>query len=405
MTANKIIYDLDAMKNLCRALGNPQDKLRIVHIAGTNGKGSVGAFLQSILTYAGYKTGRFASPAVFSPMEILSIDGKEISVKEYNACMEEVNNAYKPEKGRAPTEFEKETAAAFLWFLEKKCDIVLMEAGMGGEYDATNIADKKELCIITPVSMDHMSYLGDDIGEIARSKAGIIKSGCECVSAKQEYEAEYEIEKRCREKNVPLKFAGECVIHDDGSFDYGEFKGIKPSLKGAYQPNNGALAAEAALALKKMGYNIGRKAIYTGIENAVWHGRFEVICREPLFIIDGAHNTDGIRALACSLDKYKDRKKTFIIGVFADKEYDKMMSMIADKAEYIYTITPPSPRGLCAEKLAHTISKYNKNVCAADLDTAVKSAFERGNMIAAFGTLSVLKDIKERAEKWKERTE
>ena len=400
---NKIIYDLDAVRDICRHLGNPQDKLKVIHIAGTNGKGSVGAFLQSILTSAGFKTGRFVSPAVFSPFEVFTIDGKAASEEEYNECINEVKNACGSWISRYPTEFETEAIAAMLWFLKKECDIVLIEAGMGGEYDATNIIEDKELCVITPIGLDHMSFLGDNIKEIARNKAGIIKRGSVCVTSEQISEAMEEIEKRCAELSVPLKKVDGYTVHEkNGSCEYIGLKNITPSLQGGYQIQNAALAVLAAVALKEKGYNIEDKAIYEGISGAVWSGRFEIINKEPMFIIDGAHNIDGIKALCGNLDRYSDNM-VFITGVFADKEYDKMMELIAGRADYIYTVTPPSPRGLDTVELAKTIFKYNKNVMASDMDHAVNAALGSGKMIVAFGTLSILRDIKERVKEWKER--
>ena len=270
-----IVPGLDNISNLCDKLGNPQNELEVIHIAGTNGKGSVGAFAEQILIESGKKVGRYVSPAVFDYLEQFRINAENMSEDRYAyyiSRISEVADKMTPH----PTPFEMETAVAFLYFKEEQCDVVLIEVGMGGREDATNIIPKSLVSVITPISMDHMKFLGNTLEEIAYQKSGIIKNNGLVVTAKQENCVMNVIENECREKNARF-------IKVDSVTEY------EISLDGEYQRENAAVAEEVCRRID----GVSENDIKSGLINTVWHGRFEKICDKPEFIIDGAHNTDG----------------------------------------------------------------------------------------------------------------
>ena len=336
-----IVPGLDNISNLCDKLGNPQNELDVIHIAGTNGKGSVGAFAEQILIESGKKVGRYVSPSVFDYLEQFRINAENMSEDRYAyyiSRISEVADKMTPH----PTPFEMETAAAFLYFKEEQCDVVLIEVGMGGREDATNIIPKSLVSVITPISMDHMKFLGNTLEEIAYQKSGIIKNNGLVVTTKQENCVMNVIENECCEKNARL-------IKADNVTEY------EISLDGEYQRENAAVAEEVCRHID----GVSENDIKNGLINTVWHGRFEKICDKPEFIIDGAHNTDGAKRLKESIGKYYgNRKIVYITGVFADKAYKQIAEITAPLAQKIYTITPNNPRALSNEKYASAISEY-----------------------------------------------
>lgn len=369
---------------LCGLMQNPQEDLKIIHIAGTNGKGSTGAFIETVLIDAGLKTGRLVSPAVFEYLEQFRINGENMSRTQYAryiSRVREIADTLNPH----PTPFEMETAAALAYFRDEKCDVVLLEAGMGGGMDATNVISKSLVSVITSISMDHTQFLGDTIEEIAAQKAGIIKEKGIVVSARQERAVMTVIEKTCREKNAAL------IIGDD-EVNY------EISLDGEYQRENARLAAAVCRQLTSLG--VTESNIEKGLKNTVWRGRFEKICSDPVFIIDGAHNAGGAKRLIESLEKYYNgRKLIYIMGVLRDKEYRKIAEITAPAAEHIYTITPDNPRGLDNKLLAEAVREYNPNVSAVSMETALKRCINRNDaVIAAFGSLSFLGELAKAAE-------
>lgn len=426
------VLGLDNIVSLMERLGNPQDKLRIVHFAGTNGKGSTITYTESILRAAGYKVGKYTSPAVFHERELFQIDGEYISQSEYAEYMTEVKAAADTmvKEGLShPTPFEVETAVAFLYFYKEKCDVILLETGMGGETDATNVV-KKVLCsVITSISLDHMNFLGDTLESITTIKAGIIKNGCPVVISRQGDKVIKLVKQIAERKNSKVIIPGEPKnVHIDKEmytvFDYecegiGEvefdsedntsniivsdrvtFCNLRTRMLGRFQPGNAATAIEVARILEQQGFKL-KKAIRTGIQNAKVSGRFETISESPLFIIDGAHNPGAAEELKASLEMYfTNRRITFIMGVLADKNYDKVAEITAPLAESIITVTPNNPRALASTKLCETVSKYNANVTAA---TSIESALAKSiikvkngsaDMIVAFGSLSYLGEVK-----------
>lgn len=392
-----IVPGLSAMRRLCEELGNPQDKVKTIHIAGTNGKGSVGAFIDSILISAGFDTGRFVSPAVEDNREIYQYNGKWIDETDYALCVEKVRDAAQiiEKDGFFPTSFEAETAAAFVYFNMKHCSYAVVECGMGGRLDATNVISSPECSVITPISLDHTAFLGETLEEITREKAGIIKRGSPVAAAYGDY-ADV-IRRKCAELSSELVFAKKPEITACGingiEFVYGGLN-LHTRLAGLYQAENAALAAESVRLLKD---KISDTAIAEGIKNARWEYRFEVCRKNPYWILDGAHNPDGAERLMETLDKYlPEGRIVYIFGVFKDKAYDKMAELTARRADRIYTVKPPSDRGLDSGVLAETVKKYARDVIAAKSveQAAEMCAGEKCRAVVCFGSLSFLKEIK-----------
>ncbi len=408
ITANGSILGLDSIRALMQELGDIWKELKIVHIAGTNGKGSVCCFLASVFKEAGYRVGQFNSPAVFHPREVYQINGSWISEEEYAECMEEAAAAYDRicSKGmRPPTVFEVETAVAFLWFYRKKCEIVLLETGMGGSTDATNLIQKPLCSVVVSVSMDHMAYLGNSLAEIAKVKAGIIKENCPVVLAGQQEEAEAVLVKRAEELHAPCFFAEEFMdcrmINGILHCCHPEFGMLKVAMQGIYQAKNLAAAVRTIQVLKRSGYMISKEQVQKGIASARWPGRFACICKSPLFYIDGAHNADGAEKLRESLLAYFPKKRRIgIMGVMADKPYREMLKSLLPLFEKIYTVTPENKRAMPAELLAEEIRMQGGSFVIADtVSEAVRSASKEAErlgeegMVMAFGSLYYLGEV------------
>lgn len=401
------ILELESIRNLMQELGNVQEQLHIIHVAGTNGKGSVCAFLSAALTEAGYRVGRYNSPAVFERREVFRIGETMISKEEYAAVFERVQTACEVLTKRGcphPTVFEVETAAAFLWFYEKKCDLVLLETGMGGETDATNLITHPVCSVLTSIGMDHMQYLGNTIEEIAKVKAGIIKKGCPVVALKQgdsvceviKNKAE-ECGSRCVLVEVP-QYMQEAPIWGTTLQDV-HYGSVHTALGGIWQRENLSLALAVLKLLEESGYPITKEAVQNGIAKTIWHGRYEVLQTEPLFIIDGAHNPIAAKRLKETIEKdFTNREIIYIIGVLADKEHEKMLRLLLPGAKAVFTVTPDSPRALDGESLAKEARKYADNIWhVPDIGKAVKMAKEtakESDVILAVGSLSYLKEVK-----------
>lgn len=393
---------LDTISNFLSRLGNPQDDLQFIHIAGTNGKGSVGAYLASVLQEAGYRIGRFISPTLYAYRERIQINGSYITKEDFGRLMDTVVSVMEEMKQAGenlPSPFEIETALSFLYYREKKCDLVLLECGMGGLTDATNVIRNTRLAVITSISMDHMEYLGHTIGEIARQKAGIIKPGSVVVTCLQQPEAAAAIAAVCREgKNLlAIGRAYDAKVLESDlehlTFTYGE-RTLTIHLAGAHQLENAVLALTGVQALIDQGYEITEEQIRAGFEKARWNGRFTVLRKNPCFIVDGAHNPDAAEKLKKSIKMYFHGKRLiFLMGVLRDKQYDQIASILAPMAETVVVMeTPDNPRALPASELAETVRKYNPNIrTAASLENAVEMGFElagKEDVIIAFGSLS-----------------
>ena len=399
--------DLTNIKELMKRLGNPQDQLKYIHVAGTNGKGSVIAYLYTTLMKAGYHVGRYISPSVYSYREKIETEGKPISREKFAeqttrvaAVIEEMTA-----EGLAhPTPFEIETAVAFLFFAEEKCDPVILEVGMGGITDATNLITTTELAVLVPISMDHQSFLGNTISEIAEKKAGIIKPGSSVVTIGQETEALEVIKKTGAEAGADVCVADVSeaeVLEADFTGQRFCYKGEEYtlSLAGSYQTENAVLALEALRILDERGYHTTLEQRKEGLWATRWNGRLTIIHKDPLFIVDGAHNPAAADMLEDSVRKYfKDRRLFFIMGVFKDKDYPYIIRKLCPYAEQILAIeTPDNPRALPAEELAKAIRPYNANVRAEkNIPRAVEELFKmagKDDVILSFGSLSFIGEI------------
>ena len=410
----RIVPGLDSIKELCRRLGNPQDALQFVHVAGTNGKGSLTAYVSSILKEEGYKTGRFVSPAVFEFREQIQINGRPVTKKALCEGVEVLKNACDSmtKEGFAhPTYFEMITALAFWYFEKQGCDIVVLETGMGGLLDATNLITSVKAAVLTPISMDHMKFLGNTLGEIAAQKAGIIKEGCQVITAGQKKEAMEVICRTAEEKGCELTVADvDSAVHirygiEKQRFDFAGYKNLEISLAGTCQITNAALAVETVKTLGKCGFPVKETALRKGLKQTVWPGRFTVVGKKPWFIVDGAHNEDAAVKLAQSLEFYFPGKRMiFIMGVLRDKEHEKMVALTHRFADQIITVTPPeNQRAMSAYELAEEIAGVHPDVTAADsLEEAVEMSrllAGKDDVILAFGSLSYLGRLIRIAEK------
>lgn len=400
-----IVPGLNNMRQLCRRLGNPQEALSFVHIAGTNGKGSVLAFLSSVLRHAGYRTGRYISPVIFEYRERIQIGERLITQAAVAEGLELIKKHCEEMVSEGlihPTAYEVETALAFWYFHRMKCDIVVLETGMGGKEDATNIVEHTLAAVLTPVGMDHMQYLGKSLEEIAGHKAGIIKNNCYVTSSKQAPAVMQVLEQTAREKGCPL-------LKADGSqakrirygtrrqrFDYGGMKDLEIHLAGRFQVENAVLAIETVKVLENAGYPVSEAALRKGLAGAYWPGRFMVVGKKPLFIADGAHNPNAAGKLAESIEFYFTNKRIiYIIGILQDKEYESMISLTGRYADQIITVTPPdNARAMHAYELAMEIARVHPAVTAVDsLEEAVEMSYllaGKEDVIIAFGSLSYL---------------
>lgn len=366
---------LDRMVELMERLGNPQDALKIVHVAGTNGKGSTCVFTASILQEAGYRTGLFTSPAILDFTDRIRVNGQVIPLDDLREVTLEVR-AQADAMADHPTEFELMTAVAFVYFAQQGCDICVVEVGMGGRLDCTNVIAHPAVCVITPIALDHMAYLGDTIGAIAREKAGIIKPGARVVSAAQERDADIVIRAAVGDADARLQIVRLSDIQgtsDDFSYALEpSWEHFQLGMLGSYQPQNAALSLEAIHALRDQGWVIPDEAIRRGLAAARWPGRFEIVGEAPTFIVDGAHNPQGAQALVSSLEqRYPDRAVFLIMSVLADKDYRAMLDILIGyrQTRAVIAVTPPSDRALSSRDLAQAVhaqvGEANRRECAA----------------------------------------
>lgn len=410
------VLGLDNMRELMGRLGNPQDKLKIIHVAGTNGKGSVIAYLYTVLREAGYRVGRYISPALYSYRERMEVSGEAVSREDFAICLSRTAQAISQmtEEGLPhPTPFEIETAVAFLFFEMKKCELVLLEVGMGGSLDATNIIKTPVLSVLASISIDHIGFLGNTLGEIAKTKAGIIKKGCPMITIHQKAEAENAIKDVCGICGVPFREAdgNQALVIEESpegqSFRY-EGEEYRISLGGVYQKENAVLAIETLKMLSEIGFPTIEEQRKEGLFRTRWNGRFTVLSREPLFIVDGAHNPAAAEKMASSIRHYFDGKKIyFIIGMFRDKDYREVLSKTCPYAEKIFTIeAPDNPRALPAEELALAAREFHRDVQAMkSVEEAVETAYSLAgeeDVILTFGSLSFIGVLSETVEKRKD---
>ena len=415
---------LDAIEGLLEELGHPEDNLKIVHIAGTNGKGSIFAYLSSILIAAGFKVGRYISPTISCYEERFQINGEYITKDKLARLYNIVEEAMKREEEKTdlkPTLFEVETAISFLYFKEEKVDYALIEVGMGGRMDATNVIRHPELTVISSISYDHQAFLGDTLEEIAWQKAGIIKESCPVILSENSDEVCKVIEQEATKKRVkcieiePTDYEVLSETPYGSTFLWKEQR-YETKLPGRHQVSNAvtALAASEYLFHKDYEKNNARKAIAKkldemnvksaqqgGIIRTCWPGRLEVLKKEPLFYRDGAHNPDGAKKLAAFLQKYFTNKKIiYIMGVLKDKEYKKMLRYLMPMAKEVYVFKPKNERGLSAQILADTIKEVAdvSVTIESDVNAAVFRALDTAkpdDVLVACGSLSFMEEMED----------
>ncbi|MCL2164218.1 MAG: bifunctional folylpolyglutamate synthase/dihydrofolate synthase [Oscillospiraceae bacterium] len=397
---------LENITKLMELLGNPHKQLKFIHVAGTNGKGSTAAFLTSIFMEAGYRTGMYISPYIQTFNERIKVNGENILdndlarltglVRDAAEKMTEVARASAEKMTGAsynhPTEFELVTAIALLHYFEQRCDVVVLEVGMGGRYDSTNVIDAPLVAVITTIDYDHMEYLGDTLEKIAYEKGGIIKSGCDVVLYPQIDSVKKVFEDIAHGVGAQIHFVDFSFLGkgDAGllgqSFDYKNYKDMKISLLGEFQLCNAALALEAAEVISRnpgSGLRISERQLRSGLLNAKWPGRMELALEKPTFIIDAAHNLQCSQALRASLEKsFPDRKRIFIFGLLRDKDHDAIIKAIIPGAHAVFTVTPENERALTAEELAGFVRGVCDNVYPCDsIEEAVDRSIESARAI------------------------
>lgn len=433
---------LDRIAELVERLGHPERTYGVVHVSGTNGKGSTAAFVASALQAAGLRVGMFTSPTIGAYENSIVVDGERISPDDLLAATVSVRDQAEAMDDH-PTEFELACAVAFVHFARKGCDIAVVEVGLGGRLDSTNVIESPEACVIARIALDHTGILGTTLAEIAGEKAGIIKQGVPVVSWPQEPEAMDVIEATARTLGAPLTAPDFAELSDGGLvaeggagsadadgaggracgrdragdapgepiarvFSYKRYRNLEIGLIGSYQPYNAALAIEVIEALRIRGWAVSDEALRAGLAQAVWPGRFEVVAQHPTFVVDGGHNPQGARALADSLKQaFPGRKAVFVIGVLKDKEYPEMLEELLPLGCAFIAIEPPNPRALPAAKLARAIRWTGQDLlgCSActapyvakDIPDAVSKARELAGddgLVCAAGSLYSIAEIK-----------
>ena len=399
---------LSRMQVLLEKLDNPQDRLNFIHVAGTNGKGSVCRMTAEILTRAGYQTGMFTSPVISDYREQFQVNGALISKTDFSRLAETVKQVCE-QMSDPPSEFEKAVALAFLYFRECHCDLVVLEVGMGGTDDATNIIGTPQIAAIVNIDFDHMGFLGNTLAQIAEKKAGIIKEAGTVVTAEQKAEVMAVLEETCAAKHAVLikTAASDLKVKEknlDGQcFDYVKttdrgikgLQNVKFSLLGDHQCENAAVVLSIMDRLREKGYDISEHAIREGMGNVHWTGRFEVVSKDPLVIIDGAHNPDGIRALSHNLQEYCPGETfLFIAGILKDKDYHEMLKEMLPFADSFVTIAADNPRAMSARACAEAIRACGFDgevLVPTDTRQAVSVALQRAQEkrigVCAFGSL------------------
>ncbi len=413
-------YSMDRVMKLAELMGHPEKKLRIVHIAGTNGKGSVGAYISNALAMSGYSVGRFASPALFDPREqIQRISGNHfgtdvewISEEEVAGRITELAAAVDKMKAAGmdcPTAFEIETVMAYCQMACWHVDVAVVEVGMGGRNDATNIVEKPVLTVFTKISRDHTAFLGDTIEEIAYQKFGIIKAGCPVVSVRQDNAVMEMLKEICQHRGLKLRVAEpEQIRQKDFSLEKTAFRyqGYPLEIRqlGYYQPENAVTAFEALKLMAQTGFHkINISSVQTAFRVTKWTGRFELISKDPFLILDGAHNPDGAAALKKSLEIYFPAQRfRYIFGVFRDKDYEKILDEMLPLATSVYTVKAAGERGMDPKALAEIVErkcrKYDRKIAVESCETVTKALQKmekdgHNTKTIIFGSLSFLHEV------------
>lgn len=404
---------LDNIKKLLELLGNPQNNLKIIHVAGTNGKGSTCSFISSILKESGYKVGLYTSPFLETFTERIRVNGENIREEEVGKIVSLIKEKIEimvSEGYSYPTEFEIVTAMAFYYYNQEKVDFVALEVGLGGRYDATNVIDKPVVSAITSISLDHTGILGDTLGKIAFEKGGIIKEDCPTIVYPQQEEASEVIKNICAEKkskyiecdfkNIEIKSSNINSQIYNCNINGKELRDLEIKLIGDHQIKNSIVALNVIEYLNDIKItNISEENIRKGLLETKWPGRIEKISENPMFIIDGAHNEEGAKSLANSIDKYFENKnKILVIGMLEDKDIDSVLDLLIPKFNKVITTTPDNPRAIDANKLKEKIERYNIEVtCKPNIKEAVDYALKISNkddVIISAGSLYMIGNVR-----------
>jgi len=395
---------LARISELCNALGNPERELRFIHVAGTNGKGSFCSMMSSILMAQGYKVGLYTSPYVTVFNERMRINGENISNEELIELTEKIRPIADSMLDK-PTEFELITAIAFEYFRRNKCDIVVLEAGMGGRLDSTNVIESSLLSVITGIALDHTAYLGDTVEKIAAEKAGIIKPRCPVIFGGEDTAAEKVI--KCKANQLSSDFYKvdysdlkvRSITLDGTLLDFRSWISVDLALLGSYQPKNAALVLTAVEVLRENGVVISDDAVFDGLKGARWGARFELLSKDPIIIFDGAHNPQGIAAAVDSIKTYFGDNKVYLLtGVLKDKDYECIAHDLFSIASKAFTLTPDSPRALDSNEYAKVLMRAGIDAIAFDsimeaFTTAKNEAAEAGIPLVCLGSLYVYSSL------------
>lgn len=397
---------LKRLKKLLSIMGNPENNLKYIHVAGTNGKGSTCVMIAQILKEAGYRVGLFTSPYLEVINEQIQINNKIIPDEALIQITTEVKKSMDTlSEEELPTEFEIITAIAFLYFHKENCDFVVLETGLGGSLDATNVIPRKEVAVITNIGRDHTEFLGDNIGDIAKHKAGIICKDCITISYEQNHEVTNVLEEKCAKEQACLRYVDFSKIkHIESSlkgqiFSYNGYRNLFLPLLGEHQIKNAALAIEVVDALNSKGYTIEGKAIYEGLSNVFWPARFECLNEKPYVFLDGGHNVQCINELIKIFKYYfNDKKIIFVTGVMADKDYHLMYQLLAPYAGEFIAVEPNNKRALPVSMLRKELEQHCKHVyecCSVKegIKLSLKHA-KKDDVICAIGSLYMAGEIR-----------
>lgn len=397
------IPGLSRTKELLRLMGDPQKDLKFIHIAGTNGKGSTAAMTANILQKAGFTVGLYTSPYIFKFHERMQVNGESISDRELAEITEYVKPLAESMEDH-PTEFELVTCIAFAFFKRRHVDVVSLEVGMGGEMDSTNVIDPPLVSVLTNIGLDHTEILGDTLEKIAETKSKIIKAGSQAVTYREIPSVEAVFEARCREVGAQWTPADFDSIHlrsaslEGQVFDWGPYEALHLPLLGDHQLKNAAVVLTVVEVLRRLGWKISDGAVREGLATVSWPGRFELVAKKPLFIVDGGHNPQCIEALVKNVRDYLGgRKLTVLTGVLADKDYASMYAEMAKFALEFVTVTPPNPRALPAEELKTYLSRFGKPVTSCEtVAQGVALAKEKAGpdgVVLAYGSLYMVAEL------------
>ena len=394
---------LERISALLEALGRPQDKLKFVHVAGTNGKGSTASMIAYALQAAGYKTGLYISPYVLEFRERMQINGQMIAPQSLAQAVQVVKDCISATGEDNPTEFEVITAAALWWYAQERCDVVVLEVGLGGRFDATNVISPPLAAVITAIDLDHTQVLGDTVEQIAAEKCGIIKPGTPVISYPDQHpEALAVIMEHCAMQgsrlvmgNLTAAEVKSCTL--EGSDIVYRGHNLHIPLVGAHQIANCITAVETLTLLAEQGWPVTSQAIVEGISRVRLPARMEILSRNPLVVLDGAHNLAGARVLEQALEQLvQGRKITAVAGMLSDKDWKGALRCIAPHLDSLYTVAPPNPRALPATQFAETAAQYCRATPCATLEQALQLALaERADALLIWGSLYLAAEMRE----------